>query len=110
MDITKQERDERLDKIFRHYGLNAQALQLCEECGELVTAVSKLVRKTSPENTMRLLEEIVDVNIMCRQFLQAMGEYPNRLFPYLAEEKISRQMERIRIETGAPLETRRIKK
>ena len=109
MDIATQRRDERLDKIFQHYGLKAQALQLCEECGELIVAASKLARDISPVNTARLAEEIVDVNIMCRQFLQAMGDYPNRLISDIAEEKIRRQLERIRIETGAPLETRRSK-
>lgn len=110
MDITTQRRDERLDKIFQHYGLKAQAQQLCEECGELIVAVSKLARDISPVNTASLAEEIVDVNIMSRQFIQAMGDFPNRLLSDIAEEKIERQLKRIRIETGAPLETRRIKK
>ncbi len=50
---------------------DAQFAMVCEECAELIQAVSKFWRDPSSEHIDNLVEEIADVQIMAEQ-LEAM--------------------------------------
>ena len=60
-------------EAFKFYGVEAQAMVACEECGELIQAISKINRKYNKENRMQLAEEIADVRIVCSQLMLRYG-------------------------------------
>ena len=95
--MTEQEIDEEIKTIAIRYGVQAQSMQTCEECGELIQAVSKALRFPSFEHIENLAEEIADVQIMCSQLMwfycishADVGE--------IIERKLQRQLERIKEE------------
>lgn len=93
-----------LATIIEHYGVQKQALQLCEECGELIQAVSKYVRHEGhPEERDALVEEIVDVMVMAGQFLMKFGITDETIIEKM-QGKISRQLIRITKEIIQELE------
>lgn len=57
--------DEKLRTIADHYGLESQLRQLAEECSELAVEANHSARHGSI--TVRLIEEIADVEIMIDQ-------------------------------------------
>ena len=87
--------DDAIKTIAYHYGVKAQSMQTCEECAELIVAVSKAVRSPSSANIKNLAEEIADVQIMCSQM---MWIYDISLVEVgdIIERKLQRQLERIR--------------
>ena len=81
--------------LFDHYGTEAQVLQLCEECGELIQAASKVVRQHEKGNCVdNMVEEIADVMVMCRQFLMHFN-INDTMIETLMKQKILRQYRRI---------------
>jgi len=55
------------DRAIAHYGDKKQLLQACEECAELIQAISKATRYTGKSYVDGVCEEIADVLIMCEQ-------------------------------------------
>ena len=95
--MTEQEMKNAITIIAMHYGMKAQSMQTCEECAELIQAVSKLTRgeTTSAVRIMSLIEEIADVRIMMSQLMYLYG-IPESEITSQIEEKLKRQLERIR--------------
>lgn len=85
---------ERLDKILSHYGVEKQSLQTCEECGEFIQAVSKLVRGVTSERISNLIEEISDMYIMIGQMMIAYNIDLEEV-EKTVDKKIARQLDRI---------------
>lgn len=86
-------------QIIRHYGTEHQKDILIEECAELIQAVEKSRRQPdAPELTSDMVEEMADVYIMIMQFESIMGPYWSGVFDRTVEDKLVRQMDRIREE------------
>ena len=96
--MTEKEINEAIGEIAEHYGAKAQTLQLCEECGELIQAVSKLTRGVTEMRILALVEEIADVRIMMSQMMQLYG-IPEPEVSERIDEKLERQLKRIKEET-----------
>lgn len=90
---------EALNFIAKYYGLALQENQLIEECGELITALSKEAKtKTFKENTANwvsdaVIEEMADVEIMLIQ-VQILSNSRDKVLEVMLR-KIDRQMKRI---------------
>lgn len=106
-------REEKIKKIARHYGYEAQSRQCIEEMAELTQAINKMWRKcflcglTTLENVQaeedettkfsdekeyqNLVEEIADVQIMLWQ----MGTLLNADVDSIIKEKLNRQLRRM---------------
>lgn len=93
--MTEQEINEAIGEIAEHYGVKAQSMQTCEECAELIQAVSKLTRGVTEMRISALVEEIADVRIMMSQLMQLYG-IPETEIATLVERKLERQLERIK--------------
>lgn len=93
--MTEQEINEAIGEIAEHYGVKAQSMQTCEECAELIQAVSKLTRGVNEMRILALVEEIADVRIMMSQLMQLYG-IPETEIATLVERKLERQLERIK--------------
>lgn len=93
--MTEQETNKAIGEIAEHYGVKAQSMQTCEECAELIQAVSKLTRGVTETRILALVEEIADVRIMMYQMMQFYG-IPETEISNHVEEKLKRQLERIR--------------
>lgn len=95
--MTEQEIDNAIATIAMHYGVKAQSMQTCEECAELIQAVSKLTRGVTETRILALVEEIADVRIMMSQLMQLYG-IPEPEVSERVEEKLERQLKRIQEE------------
>ena len=85
--------------IIRHYGAEHQKDILIEECAELIQATEKSRRFGEPaELTADMVEEMADVYIMIMQFESIMGPYWSGVFDKTVEDKLRRQLDRIREE------------
>lgn len=93
--MTEQEMKNAITIIAMHYGMKAQSMQACEECAELIQAVSKLTRGVNEIRILSLVEEIADVRIMMSQLMQLYG-IPETEIATLVERKLERQLERIK--------------
>lgn len=93
--MTEQEMKNAITIIAMHYGMKAQSMQACEECAELIQAVSKLTRGVTEMRILALVEEIADVRIMMSQLMQLYGIHEAEVVA-LVEEKMKRQLARIR--------------
>jgi len=93
--MTEQEMKNAITIIAMHYGMKAQSMQTCEECAELIQAVSKLTRGVTEIRILALVEEIADVRIMMSQLMQLYG-IPEHEVSERIDEKLKRQLERIR--------------
>lgn len=96
--MTEKAYNEAIGKIAEHYGRMAQSMQTCEECAELIQAVSKLTRGVTEIRILALVEEIADVRIMMSQLMQLYG-IPETEVSELVDEKLERQLKRIKEET-----------
>lgn len=96
-------REEKIQYIADHYGLAAQLAQTREECAELIVATSKFDRaKTDAERRQardHVTEEMADVAIMLRQLRYLLDN--NTALQLLTEQKLNRQIQRIREEGGS---------
>lgn len=90
--------DERLLRIFAHYGEERQLAKLAEECTELATAALHVLEGRHDVDSDEFLEELADVIVMTRQFYLHMDDVAFHRFTGLQSSKVSRQLERIEIE------------
>lgn len=93
--MTEKAYNDAIAMIATHYGKKAQSMQACEECAELIQAVSKAVRAPIRAHINNLAEEIADVRIMMSQLMQLYG-IPEPEVSECIDEKLKRQLERIR--------------
>lgn len=84
-----------MEQIISHYGKQAQKLMVLEEMAELQKEVCKSFR--GKRNRDEIIEEMADVYIMLEQ-LQLMYGINDEVLEGIAQEKIERQMERMRTE------------
>lgn len=89
--------NEKLKTIAEYYGLENQLRQLAEECSELAVEANHSARKGS--TTVRLIEEIADVEIMIDQIRYLAGIQESDVLK-MRYYKIERQLKRIRQETS----------
>ena len=83
-------------KLHDHYGLDHQCLVACEECGELIQAISKIRR--NPESRIsreRLLDETADVYIMLSQ-LMFLFDISEAELSFFIKQKLDRQAGRMK--------------
>jgi len=82
-----------LTQAILRWGRTEQCLVACEEMGELMQAISKLIRNHDESKTQRLkenlIEELADVSIMMQQIQLIFGvsndEFENRYQNKMAE-------------------------
>ena len=87
--------EEKLIIIADHYGLENQLRQLAEECSELAVEANHSARRGSV--TVRLIEEIADVEIMLDQVRYLAGIQESDVLE-TRYYKIERQLKRMRQE------------
>ena len=63
-----------LGEALDTWGLEMQALVLIEEMAELTQAIIKSRRDGCIKITPQIIEELADVNILCRQIMLAMDD------------------------------------
>lgn len=89
-------------KIIDRYGIDHQLMQLTEECGELITAISKLRRAKEEyiiaeiykaENDLKM--EMIDVMVLFDQAADRLAMTEEELY-HLAAYKIDRQLGRMK--------------
>lgn len=82
--------------IIEYYGFFHQAEKLCEECGELISAMMRYNLEPREEQRNNLLGELADVQVVWRQIVAYMSaeEDVNRIM----DRKSNRQLERIKEE------------
>lgn len=83
--------DEKLEKIFTHYGFDHQIFKLFEELGELTVELGRYC--TGLGDRLRIAEEIGDVVILLQQMIIHF-EIADEVESDIAF-KVSRQLERI---------------
>ena len=98
--------EQKIQYIADHYGYEAQSRQAVEELSELITAICKHNRATDrtrlsearecPEKDA-IIEEMADVMIMMCQMQYLFGICRDDLLEK-AEQKLDRQIERIKTE------------
>ena len=87
-----------MQTALSQWGLSAQIGQTVEECAELIVALQKYKRESSPETVKNILDEIADVEMMLAQLrlafeisdetLRQQIEYKfERLNKYLSNEE-----------------------
>ena len=89
--------EENLRIIADHYGLEYQLRQLAEECSELAVEANYSARYGNI--TIKLIEEIADVEIMLDQ-VRYLAEIQESDILETKFYKIARQLKRIREETS----------
>lgn len=95
--MTERGFEEAIHTIATHYGVEKQSMQTCEECGELITAVSKAIRKHSTDSIWHIAEEIADIRIMTAQLMLLYGISDLEVTEVM-QAKLERQLERIKRE------------
>lgn len=85
--------NEDLKKIANHYGLRRQLWQTVEETAELTQVICKAERYDLDMVRDHLVEEVADVSIMIDQLEYLLGD---NMIAKIREEKINRQLERIK--------------
>lgn len=88
--------DERYDRIIGYYGFYHQSQKLCEECGELISAMMKYNIEPYAKQQEHLLEELADVQVVWRQMVAFMGA--EKIVEEIMNNKLERQLKRIREE------------
>lgn len=74
--------------IFSHYGEEHQRKQLCQECGELIVAVTK-------GDLENVIEEMADVLVVIDQF-RIDNPKINKKLDLIMMSKVNRQLERMK--------------
>lgn len=69
--MTEQERKDLYDRVLDKFGYNNQKMMLAEECGELLSAISKNSRGRVDEDSV--VTELADVAIMIEQMAKIFG-------------------------------------
>lgn len=81
-------------QIAEAYGISQQLDILCEECAELIQAVSK-VRREVPNADDMLADELADVSIMIAQIISLMDDDDTTKLNKIINAKLDRQLGRI---------------
>lgn len=85
--------EEMINRIADMYGKEPQLVMLMEECGELIQACSKQLRRKD-KSINNLIEELADVRIMIEQIEHLYG-----IKSFVEDEmeyKLIRQLERMK--------------
>lgn len=85
---------EMINRIADRYGKEPQLVMLMEECGELIQACSKQLRRKD-KSINNLIEELADVRIMIEQIEHLYG-----IKSFVEDEmkyKLIRQLERMKV-------------
>lgn len=85
--------EEMINRIADMYGKETQLVMLMEECGELIQACSKQLRRKD-KSINNLIEELADVRIMIEQIEHLYG-----IKSFVEDEmeyKLIRQLERMK--------------
>ena len=87
------------EKVISFYGAEKQSMVHCEECAELIQAISKMRRvkdagKDDSEAYFNLVEEMADVLVVLEQ-LQEMYDIPDTEIQSMVFKKCRRQEARI---------------
>lgn len=85
--------EEMINRIADRYGKERQLVMLMEECGELIQACSKQLRRKD-KSINNLIEELADVRIMIEQIEHLYG-----IKSFVEDEmkyKLIRQLERMK--------------
>jgi NTP pyrophosphatase (non-canonical NTP hydrolase) len=82
-------------QIAEAYGISQQLDILCEECAELIQAVSK-VRREIPNADDMLADELADVSIMIAQILSLMDDDDTTKLNKIINTKLDKQLELIK--------------
>lgn len=85
--------EEMINRIADMYGKEPQLVMLMEECGELIQACSKQLRRKD-KSINNLIEELADVRIMIEQIEHLYGI--KSLVEDEMEYKLIRQLERMK--------------
>lgn len=85
--------EEMINRIADMYGKEPQLVMLMEECGELIQACSKQLRRKD-KSINNLIEELADVRIMIEQIEHLYGI--KSLVDDEMEYKLNRQLERMK--------------
>lgn len=85
--------DERYDRIIVYYGFYHQSQKLCEECGELISAMMKYNIEPYAKQQEHLLEELADVQVVWRQMVAFLGA--EKIVEKIMNDKLERQLKRI---------------
>lgn len=80
---------EKLVEIYNHFGEKTQLEWMMQECGEVITAISKF--RVGLIDKDKVLEEIADVLVVANQIRLAHEEVDP-----IIDEKIDRTMDRIK--------------
>ena len=100
--VDTNELERKLQEIADHYGFEAQANQVMEECGELIQAVAKYNRTkgngydtpvTSAEAVAKVVEELADVQFVVCQMVYLL-ECGDEVLE-ITNAKADRQLDRI---------------
>lgn len=86
--------EEMINRIADRYGKERQLVMLMEECGELIQACSKQLRRKD-KSINNLIEELADVRIMIEQIEHLYG-----IKSFVEDEmkyKLIRQLERMKV-------------
>lgn len=79
-----------IQKAIKYYGIDTQQVVCMEECGELIQAISKMIRYKSNElDLLNLIEEMADV-LVCIEMLKEIHYISNEELEEIKEEKIKR--------------------
>ena len=81
-------------KVIGFYGPDAQSMVHCEECAELIQAISKMRRNPDDEAYENLVEEAADVLVCIEQILE-MYEIPDHHLQQVIDQKCARQEARM---------------
>ena len=79
--------NDKLFKIFSHFGLRKQLKKLSEECYELIEAMLD-------NDKEHIIEEIADVQVLLNQFKELYKIYDDEIVEIM-EHKIDRTLDRI---------------
>lgn len=85
--------EEMINRIADMYGKEPQLVMLMEECGELIQACSKQLRRKD-KSINNLIEELADVRIMIEQIEHLYGI--KSLVDDEMDYKLNRQLERMK--------------
>ncbi len=91
-----KETDQRLKDIAEYYGFTSQADMLTEEAAEFTVALNKL-RRGHADAYKHIKEEVADVLVIAYQLRHLLG---TESIDKIIEEKVERQLGRIREEKG----------
>ena len=69
-------------KAIEHFGKDKQLFQTCEECAELIQAISKATRYEGESYILNVAEEVADVEVMLEQVKRIFDLKPGIIDEY----------------------------